>query len=59
MSEMLEKHDLRKCCPDFDCSYGSWDRKTCRGCGADCSKCEWLNFTLLHDFLNPKIASKI
>lgn len=28
-----------RCCPDFDCLYGSWDRKTCRGCGRVCDTC--------------------
>jgi hypothetical protein len=38
----MEQKNLRKCCPDFDCSYAYWDKKNCRSCGADCSKCEWI-----------------
>jgi len=28
------------CCPEKDCSVGSWDGNRCRSCGADCSTCE-------------------
>ena len=38
--EISIKHD-RKCCPDYDCLYTKWDKKKCRGCGADCSGCIW------------------
>lgn len=33
------RHIPGSCCPEKDCSVGSWDGKHCRSCGADCSKC--------------------
>ena len=40
----MEEFSIRpfpgRCCPDFDCLYGSWDKKHCRECGSDCSKCK-------------------
>jgi len=27
------------CCPEKDCTSGSWDGEHCRSCGADCSQC--------------------
>ena len=28
-----------RCCPEFDCLYGSWDKNHCRGCERDCTGC--------------------
>jgi hypothetical protein len=39
--EICLKHAPGRCCPDFDCLYGSWDGKTCRGCGSDCTGCQY------------------
>jgi len=39
MIELSIKHFPGRCCPDYDCLYGSWDKKHCRECGFDCSKC--------------------
>ena len=33
------RHIPGSCCPEKDCSVGSWDGKHCRSCGADCAKC--------------------
>lgn len=34
------RHCPGRCCPDYDCLHpDSWDRKHCRSCGADCTKC--------------------
>lgn len=33
-----------RCCPEFDCLYGSWDQKHCRGCDRDCTTCKLYKF---------------
>jgi hypothetical protein len=39
MDTITLRHIPGSCCPEKDCSVGSWDGKHCRSCGADCSKC--------------------
>ena len=34
------RHAPGRCCPDYDCLYGSWDQKHCRECGRDCNTCK-------------------
>jgi len=31
MVEFSIKHAPGRCCPDYDCLYGSWDKKHCQG----------------------------
>lgn len=40
MEEYGIRHYPGVCCPDYDCLYGSWDKKHCWECGADCNKCK-------------------
>jgi len=35
-----------RCCPEFDCFYGSWDKKHCRGCGRECTSCTLYNMEI-------------
>lgn len=46
MVEFELKHAPGRCCPDYDCLYGSWDKKHCRGCDAECSGCKLYKFEL-------------
>lgn len=39
MDTITLRHLPGSCCPEKDCSVGSWDGRHCRSCGADCSKC--------------------
>ncbi len=33
------RHFPGRCCPEYDCLYGSWDKNHCRGCERDCTGC--------------------
>lgn len=34
------RHLPGTCCPDYDCLYVRWNKKTCSACDADCTKCK-------------------
>lgn len=41
--EILEygiKHIPGRCCPDYNCLYGSWNGYKCNDCGASCYQCD-------------------
>ena len=44
--EFTIKHFPGRCCPDYDCLYSSWDKKHCRECDCDCSKCKLFKFEI-------------
>ena len=36
----LELRNKDKCCPDYDCQYAEWNKKTCQYCDGVCAKCK-------------------
>jgi len=39
--KIIQIRHKNRCCPEYECLYESWNRKICKICGADCSKCIW------------------